>query len=66
MFGWFKKNKNLYKDLENIENEFQKIDVDELMNIMMRKKKPQGCQGCGKGCNNKNQGCNKGHGKRKN
>ncbi len=39
MFGWFKKNKNLYKDLENIENEFQKIDVDELMNIMMRNSK---------------------------
>ena len=43
--------------------EIQEYKIDDLV---MRKKKPQGCQGCSKGCNNKNQGCNKGHGKRKN
>ena len=48
---------------ENGEKEIQEYKIDDLL---MRKKKPQGCQGCSKGCNNKNQGCNKGHGKRKN
>jgi cell fate regulator YaaT (PSP1 superfamily) len=48
---------------ENGDKEIQEYKIDDLL---MRKKKPQGCQGCGKGCNNKNQGCNKGHGKRKN
>ena len=45
------------------DEEIQEYKIDDLL---MRKKKPQGCQGCSKGCNNKNQGCNKGHGKRKN
>ncbi len=45
-------------------NEIQEYKIDDL--LMREKKKPQGCQGCSKGCNNKNQGCNKGHGKRKN
>ena len=48
---------------ENGDKEIQEYKIDDLV---MRKKKPQGCQGCSKGCNNKNQGCNKGHGKRKN
>lgn len=48
---------------ENGDKEIQEYKIDDLL---MRKKKPQGCQGCSKGCNNKNQGCNKGHGKRKN
>ena len=48
---------------ENGDKEIQEYKIDDLM---MKKKKPQGCQGCNKGCNNKNQGCNKGHGKRKN
>ena len=48
---------------ENGDKEVQEYKIDDLL---MRKKKPQGCQGCSKGCNNKNQGCNKGHGKRKN
>lgn len=36
MFGLFKKNKNILKDLEKVENEFQGMDVHELMHIMMR------------------------------
>ena len=48
---------------ENGDKEIQEYKIDDLLT---RKKKPQGCQGCSKGCNNKNQGCNKGHGKRKN
>ena len=48
---------------ENGDKEIQEYKIDDLL---MRRKKPQGCQGCNKGCNNKNQGCNKGHGKRKN
>ena len=48
---------------ENGDKEIQEYKIDDLL---MRKKKPQGCQGCSKGCNNKNQGCNKGHGKRQN
>ena len=42
---------------ENGDKEIQEYKIDDLL---MRKKKPQGCQGCSKGCNNKNQGCNKG------
>ena len=41
---------------ENGDKEIQEYKIDDLV---MRKKKPQGCQGCSKGCN-------KGHGKRKN
>ena len=41
---------------ENGDKEIQEYKIDDLL---MRKKKPQGCQGCSKGCN-------KGHGKRKN
>lgn len=36
MFGLFKKNKNIHKDLEKVEYEFQRMDVHELMHIMMR------------------------------
>lgn len=36
MFRLFKKNKNIHKDLEKVEKEFQEIDVHELMHIMMK------------------------------
>lgn len=36
MFSYLKKNKNIHKDLEKVEYEFQRMDVHELMHIMMR------------------------------